>query len=434
LKCSKRWLNNSREPNLHEEIRKSTEMPAFRYQVIGADQSVVSGELQADSIQQALEQIAARGLIVQSIGYAPPAGPSTGRTALSGGQEEIAPKVGLSEVATQRALLEPHMTRVLDQAIPLVPVLRAYAAELPAGPRQRELLAVSRILEEGDAAAAIKALDALPEYWIPLLSVAAQTRDPQRVLPRFFKEAQRADELRNQWRLILAYPLTLAMLVIVLMMLLSYFIVPSFREIFDDFQLDLSGLTEWVLALSSWFSRGPGITFAALCALLCAVLLGFSGRFGSFGHVWPFRWLRRFLGRSTATAQFSRFVADLLEAGIAVPDAVRLGGVSTRRPAVTAASRQFASELESGHEVTTRRMRRELTSTVLHALRTEMPAASRVRLLKEISMCHAERSDSRLSWSRGVVEPAMICVIAVVVGVFVLALLVPLYSLVTGFF
>ena len=44
-------------------------MPYFRYQAVNAEQQVVSGELFADSVSQAIAQVEAEGLAVQSIGY-----------------------------------------------------------------------------------------------------------------------------------------------------------------------------------------------------------------------------------------------------------------------------------------------------------------------------------------------------------------------------
>ena len=73
-----------------------------------------------------------------------------------------------------------------------------------------------------------------------------------------------------------------------------------------------------------------------------------------------------------------------------------------------------------------------LTATVLYALRTEMPAATRVRLLSEIGVCHGERARRFLSWTHGIIEPLAIAAVGLVVGATVLALFLPLVSLVQG--
>jgi type II secretory pathway component PulF len=61
-----------------------------------------------------------------------------------------------------------------------------------------------------------------------------------------------------------------------------------------------------------------------------------------------------------------------------------------------------------------------------------MSATSRIRLLREISACHAERGRLRLSWASGIIEPITICIVGIVVGLTVLALFLPLVKLIEG--
>ena len=70
--------------------------------------------------------------------------------------------------------------------------------------------------------------------------------------------------------------------------------------------------------------------------------------------------------------------------------------------------------------------------SVLHALHTDMPIASRIRLLREISICHTERVRIRLSWAHGIVEPVTIIVVGLIVGGIVVALFLPLIWLING--
>jgi type II secretory pathway component PulF len=55
-----------------------------------------------------------------------------------------------------------------------------------------------------------------------------------------------------------------------------------------------------------------------------------------------------------------------------------------------------------------------------------------VRLLREISSCHADRIRTGLSWTSGIIEPIAILVVGCAVGFTVLALFIPLVKLVEG--
>ena len=59
-----------------------------------------------------------------------------------------------------------------------------------------------------------------------------------------------------------------------------------------------------------------------------------------------------------------------------------------------------------------------------------MPTQSRVRLLREIAKVNSEKVQLRLSWTRGMVEPAAIVAIGFVVAIVVISLFWPMFSLI----
>jgi type IV pilus assembly protein PilC len=136
--------------------------------------------------------------------------------------------------------------------------------------------------------------------------------------------------------------------------------------------------------------------------------------------------------RTTSIARLARFTADLLEAGLSVPDALRIAGFSVNRRRVRSAAWRLADDLQSQRERVNESYQRTLTATVVHAASSPMPTTSRIHLLREISACHASRSQLALSWTTGMIAPIAICVVGALVGVTVLALFLPLVKLVEG--
>jgi type II secretory pathway component PulF len=401
-------------------------MPTFRYQALNADQQPVAGEVEAAGVQQAISQLETSGLTVQAIGYAssPAAASEPPRPPARASKRPSTPLEPIAE----RAVLEAHLAKVLPQARSLTPALRAYAEEA-SGRRREQLLTVCAILDKGDASEAAAALTELPEYWIALLSSAASKNDPGRVLSEFFDESRRAVELRRQWWLVLAYPVALTLLAAVVFALLSFLAISVFRDIFLAFNLQLPALTRLVLAVSAWVTS-PGAAALAVLLVVAAVFALYGNRLlPPPVSGWLADRASALLGRSTAIAQFARFTADLLDAGVEVPHALRIAGLAIRRTRLRRAGWDLANEIEAGRGARPSHSR-TLTATFLHALQTEMPSSSRIRLLKEISSCYADRVRNRLSWTRGVIEPVTIGVIGVIVGGMVIGLFLPLVSLI----
>ncbi len=403
-------------------------MPQFRYQALNAGEQLVAGEIEAESVAQAIGQLEAGGLVVQSIGY------STADKAIS--QVPVAErrekKPLLMVTAAEQAELDRHLARIVERARSLAPALRAYAAEMSPSRSRRQLLELLTVLDMSDTPQAVAALQRLPAFWIPLLAAATKTDDPGRMIQVFVRESNRAAELSRLWRRTLVYPLVLLSAAMAVMVFLSLIVIPVFRRLFEDFGLRLPALTQAVLAVAEWISSGWLMVIAAAVAVGAYVLT----KFVEWGLPEALRnWLSdRFgkpLGRSTALAQFSQYLADLLEADFAPASALRLAGSAAESPRLKRAAWRTAGEI-CGGGISNFANRRILTSSVLNAVEAEMPPRSRITLLRELSRCHGERAALLLSWTRGVLEPLAIVLVGFIVGAVVIGLFLPLVWLVQG--
>jgi type IV pilus assembly protein PilC len=396
-------------------------MPAFHYQALNADQRLISGELTASTVDEAITQLRATGLAVQSISLVSPTPASASATV-------SLPPAGNVEQST----LQAHMVRVLEQGKPIAPALRAYAEEMPRGRRRRQLSQVVDVLERGDSAEATIALSALPEYWIPLLSAATTSRDPGRILREFLSESRQADELSRQRWLTFAYPAFIVGIAAAVFVALSFIALPFFETVFRDFNLELPAFTRVVMTLASWVTGGQALVFALICGVVGTLLWSLRRRLPNSVHSYfPARFSLPW-GQGAAIAKFARFTADLLDGGLSIPDALRIAGFATKRLQLRAAAWRLASEITSGRERMQPADEHPLTNTFLYALHADMPTSARIHLLREISNCYSTRSRMFFSWTRGLIEPLSICAVGLVVGGVVIALFLPLVSLIQG--
>jgi type IV pilus assembly protein PilC len=362
-------------------------------------------------------------LSLQSIGYAPveselPRMPQTTTDANS------------ARAVIEQTILRTHLTKVLVEGKTIVPALRAFSEEVPAGRRRAELQRLIQILERGDASEAEKAFAELPEYWIPLLSAAISSSDPGRILQEFIRESQRADELRRQWWLMLAYPFLIACAAGVVLVFLSVLVIPIFRDIFAGFALQLPWVTSLNLTVASWIARAWPYVLIAV-ALVIGALVFRSLRWPTRLSGGPNR-LFAWFGRATAIARLSQFMADFLEAGLSVPDTLKVAGLLTNKQSLRQSVWALADQLQVSPSAAKQLEAPRKMATVYHAMRSEMPTQSRIRLLREITRDNAEKARQRLSWTRGMVEPAAIIVIGLIVASVVISLFLPLIKLIEG--
>jgi type IV pilus assembly protein PilC len=406
-------------------------MPLFTYHALNADEQPVTGDIEADGLHQAVAEVQARGLSLQSISVATTGAPQSELDRRAADQTRAKAHPSDTE-KLEYATLRAHMATILERGRIIALPLRAYAAEIPRGWRRRQLLKVCDILQRGDSAEAAVALAELPECWIPLLSAATTSADPGHVLREFLTDSRRADDLRQKWWLTLVYPIILAAIALSVLTMLSIFIIPGFRSIFKEFGLELPWLTEVVLYVAAFLSHWGVVFLAALGLILILLLLRSSRILPSVSAVRLTDRISSFFGHRTAVARFARFSADLLEADVSFPDALRIAGFTVSQSRMRRAAWQLANDVESTGAFSERAYEEPLTATVTYALSVDIPTASRVHLLRDISNCHAERVRIGLGWTTGLVEPLAICLVGVLVGFTVLGLFMPLIKLIEG--
>jgi type IV pilus assembly protein PilC len=399
-------------------------MPRFHFQALNDAQELTVGEVEADAVALAITQLEASGLTVLSIGFA-----TAETTAALAAQKPPAPapklKPPVIDATRDENVLRAHLARTLDRARPLTPALRAYAEEMPSGRRRRELTEVCGILSRGEVEAATAALATAPEYWIPLIGSTAGSNDSAAVLRNFIAESQQADETRRQWWTLLAYPLFLIGFATLVLVLLSYMVVPTFQSIFEDFGLELPRLTLWIINVSEWLTTGAPFLLIGVLLIAVATAIQLGGPVLS-------EWFGNWFGRSTSMARFAGSTADLLAGGIETPDALRIAGRTAKGGRLQRASQTLASLLESGDVAIAERWRGPVTATIFYAVTAELPMAARIRLLQEIANCYVDRARSQVSWNQGILGPLTIFIVGFVVALVALALFLPLIDLINN--
>jgi type II secretory pathway component PulF len=265
-----------------------------------------------------------------------------------------------------------------------------------------------------------------------LLGAATSSSDAGQVLHDFLSESRRVDALRQQWWLSLAYPVVLLCLATTVMTMLAIFIIPEFAVIFEDFDLRLPPLTLAIVNLGKFLSTWGILLLVVLFLLLGVVLLNANRLLPNSVAAWFTNRLHLPFGRRTAVARFARYSADLLEAGVGIPDALRIAGFTVNRLKMKQAAWQMANDIDTTGGFSRGTYERPLTASVAYALAADMTTESRVRLLREISNAHADRTRINLSWASGIVEPIAILVVGIVVGLTVIGLFLPLVKLIEG--
>jgi type II secretory pathway component PulF len=392
----------------------------FAYQARTKDGELRTGEIVAKSAVAALEELESQELTVLLI-----------RQAEGFIVEPVPPQPRVLLEATGEHMLRNRVAQLLEKRATLGPALTAFAEELPKGRVRRELTSLSGKIQNGASVDELTQPPALTNVWLPLIGSEASLGTNH--LQDIFAEAERDYANRAQLTRDLAYPTIVFLLAVGILVFLGIFVVPTFSDIFDDFDLALPWLTIIIVEFSEvlLYLHLQFIILVTGAAFTVYVTLRL------FRHwIFPSRWLGFFLdGNSqqvTEMAGFVRHLAEALSAGLPLADALLVVGSNSKHRWLRWESLRLYDNLVSGVDSHTVLQDSALPATVNYALQGGPQGTPHIGLLQTIAELYFERVRNRFRWSTGFLPQMAILCIGIVVAMVVFALYLPLVTLING--
>ena len=280
-------------------------MPAFAYQAVDPAGKRVRGRAEAASPELLLRSLSDRGVVVLKV---IPVEPSTGSGTLA------------LRWGTRQAVLEA--TRALAALLPAgMPLARALgvAATLTSGPVATALEGVRQRVERGESVAT--ALAAHPDLFSPLyvgvVRAGEKSGDLDAAFQRLATQLERDAQLKSRLLSASIYPMLLAMVGGIAVLVLVLVVLPRFAELLQGAGARLPRSTAIVLGLSTLLSRFWLLVLAGIVAVvlgLISYVRTAAGRRRAAQLVLGIPVVRT-LRRHALGARFARLVGILLGGG-----------------------------------------------------------------------------------------------------------------------
>jgi len=400
-------------------------MAIFAYRAVDQSGREVSGTLTADGRGAALDQLAERGLTPVSVQDSTPAARAPAR---SGGRPGRVSRASVDAFTRELAnLLAAGVS--LSRALS---ILSGQASQ--AGARQQWTAIYDAVVDGASLADALAQWPrSFPPVYVAMVRAGEAGGFLDLVLEQIADFRSREQDLVGRVKAALVYPMVLAVLAVgVLIFLLTYFI-PRFSAVFAEFGGALPWLTRLIVA-SSGFAVHHGLAIAVgvvVVALLARRLLtSESGRRG-FERV-----VLRTPGVGTASARFAlvrfcRMLGTLLGAGVPLISALRVAreaiGNQTLADAVDRATREvqhgtsLAASLSASPELFPPSVA-EMTAVAEQTGRLD-------KELIRLAGAYEGDLDRRLRMLVALAEPALLFLMAAVIGTVVIGMLLPVFTL-----
>lgn len=178
-------------------------------------------------------------------------------------------------------LLLSHLLSGLSQQVPLDEIFLALADDSSDRRLQRVARHLSEKLKRGTSLE--DALQGISGVLPPQIESALEAGAKSGNLPAMVRGLSESEAARRQMRhglrSALAYPSLIASALVLLILFLSFVVIPPFREIYEDFQLDFPEATLFTLKLAEHFPTVLLIVAGVAAALAGLGIFAFGRRF-----------------------------------------------------------------------------------------------------------------------------------------------------------
>jgi general secretion pathway protein F len=398
-------------------------VPSFRYRALTQGGEVVSGSISATTAAEVARRIEYLGLVpIDTVVEESAAATTRARASLAG----RARSEDVTVFTLDLALLLKAGAR-LDDALELL------AADIDIG-RLRPTVAKVRasVLSGESFADALAHHPALfPPMYVALIRVGEASGALDQILEVLANERARAEALRRKLGDALRYPLFLLFAAFAVLVFFLFFVLPQFAAVLRDFGAKLDPFVTAFIGLSDFLRENKDMVLGGLAAVLLAVWL--IGRRPGVRIAVVTRLVRLPLIRSVAmfhrTALFCRNLGVLLGAGVPLTATLRILGDMMSTSSDPAIWNATVERVRQGGKLSDALGENDaLPPMAVRMLRLGEETGQLATLAGRVAEFYQAKLHRSLDRIVGIVGPAAIVTIAVVVGGLIVSVMTSLLS------
>ncbi len=428
-------------------------MSSFNYVAMNEKGVEVSGVVEAESTVSAINQI-------RDMGYFPTnvvaQSEKTGRVAAASGRPRKSSGAGLQMRLTfleksgvrgkVLAVFIRQLATLIDAGLPLLRSLRVLDEQQKPGPLKDAIIGMSEAIEGGSTFS--EALSNYPKIFDKLFVNMVKAGEAggvlELVLNRLAEYMEKAEKLKSKVKSAMIYPIFVIGLALSVTFFLVTFVVPKFKEIFEDFDITLPTMTQMLIRFSnvmknySYYTHFPYIGPLILVPIAIFFIIKFLLKTEKGRRSWDIMKLNMplfgSLVRKAAIARFSRTLGTLITSGVPILQALNIVRDTSGNEVIADAVGSVHDSIREGESIAAPlRDTKVFTPLVISMIEVGEQTGQLPEMLMKIADTYDDDVDTAVAGLTSIIEPVLIIFLAFIVGFIVISLFLPLVTMITNF-
>ncbi|MCF8111869.1 MAG: type II secretion system F family protein [Desulfobacteraceae bacterium] len=398
----------------------------YAYKAITEFGTKTSGVIQADSPEEAKNQLAGQGLIPVSLA-----------NGTAGSRSNITEQINLrlARIKLPDLIIFSKQFKTLFEAgIPMTRVMEVLEQQTENPKLKKTTAAISRDIQSG-----MSLTEAFREHprifstmYCSMIEAGESSGRLGDVLERLIYLLQHEHKVKSDIKSAMQYPLLVVVTLFVAFLFLLTFVVPRFVDIFRQAGIDLPLPTRICLGLYKGLVVYWPVSLGILAAVIAGIYLYLKTEHGQYYKDY-FLLKMPILGpvfEKGAMSRFAAIFAVLQTSGVSILSAFDVLSGTIGNKAVSKEFEQIQEQLKEGRGISGPLSRAKFfTPMVVHMVAIGEESGNLDDMLREVSAHYDDEVEYAVGRMAEAIGPVLIIALAAVVGFFALAIFLPMWDL-----
>ena len=289
---------------------------------------------------------------------------------------------------------------------------------------------VAARLDEGlTLSAALESSKAFPAYMCALVRIGEETGRTEDALQALADYYQYQLQLSRRLKAALTYPLVLMTVMLIVIVVLLTKVLPVFDSIYSRLGGSMTGLAGILFKAGQLLDAAMPllcVLLALVLGLIAALSLSDTLRRAVLSRA-QMRWGDKGIFKKINISRFSQAMSMGISSGLMTEDAIELAGGLLSGSAMAARCKDCAEKLRDGSSMAAAFAEYDLLPAAqCRLLELGIKSGCTENVMRQISGDMAEEADNALELAIGRIEPAMVLLCSLLVGMILLSVMLPL--------
>ncbi|MBI2223329.1 MAG: type II secretion system F family protein [Acidobacteria bacterium] len=405
-------------------------MPTFAFTGRTRAGETITGERTADTMDAAVAALRREQIMVTKIDAA------KGKAASPAAEKKGGGSLNKGVAAKSLAIFTRQFSVMIDAGLPLVQCLEILGKQEPDKNFSAVILATREAVEGGASLA--DAMKKYPKTFDPLFTNMIAAGEAGGILDTILKRLavfiEKNVKLKGEVKSAMTYPIAILIIAALVVAAILWKVIPTFAAMFEGLGAELPMPTRVVIAASNGIVAYGWLIVLVLAGLGYAIRQYYGTEAGR--HTIDAILLKTpVLGdilRKVAVARFCRTLSTLLSSGVPILDGLDITARTSGNAIIEDAIQVTRTSIERGETIAQPlKDTRVFPSMVVQMISVGETTGALDTMLAKIADFYEEEVDSAVAGLLTLLEPIMMAVLGGVVGGIVIAMYMPIFSMIS---